>query len=109
MMPDYSFYTGAYLGQRIPEKQFAFCIARAGEALAQIDRAYRVTGTQEERKLALCAMAEVAYAAQRRNGAVSATVGGVSVRYREDAARQLWRELYDAARIYLKICRGVPG
>ena len=53
--------------------------------------------------------AEAVHGAQRRGGAVSCAVGDVSVRYRDDGARQLWRELYDAARIYLKICRGVAG
>ena len=109
MMPDYSFYTGAYLGQLIGEKQFSACMARARDALAYFDIVYQVTGTQEERKLALCAMAEAVHGAQRRGGAVSCAVGDVSVRYRDDGARQLWRELYDAARIYLKICRGVAG
>lgn len=109
MMPDFGFYTGAYLGQLIPEKQFDSCMARAKDALAHFDRVYRVNGTQEERKLALCAMAEAVYTAQRRGGAVSCAVGGVSVRYRDDGSRQLWRELYDAARIYLQICRGVAG
>ena len=109
MMPDYSFYTGAYLGQLIGEKQFSACMARARDALAYFDSVYQVTGTQEERKLALCAMAEAVHGAQRRGGAVKATVGSVSVQYQADAYLQLWRELYDAARIYLKICRGVAG
>ena len=37
MMPDYSFYTGAYLGQLIGEKQFSACMARARDALAYFD------------------------------------------------------------------------
>lgn len=106
-MTDYGFYTAAYLGTVIPEKQFKRCMARAGEALAHFERIYTVTGGAEERRLALCAMAEAIYTAANRSGVVSATVGSVSVRYLENADRQLWRELYDRARIYLNIYRGV--
>ena len=109
MTPDYSFYTGAYLGDLIPEKQYVPCMARARVALQHFDSVYRVTGTQEERNQALCAMAEVIYRDRCRGGAVKATVGSVSVQYQADAYLQLWRELYAAARIYLKICRGVAG
>ena len=82
-------------------------MARAGEALARFERDYTVTGGQEERKLALCAMAEAVYEAGRQQGVVSASAGAVAVRYQEKADRQLWRELYDRARIYLDICRGI--
>lgn len=108
-MADYSFYTDAYLGCLIPEKQFDRCMARANEALALFERRYSVSGGQEERKLALCAMAETVYSATGRPGVVSATVGSVSVRYQDGSQRQLWRELYDKACIYLDICRGVDA
>ena len=106
-MADYGFYTEAYLGTLIPEKHFSRCMARAQETLACFERCYEVAGGTEERKLALCAMAEAVYAAQRRGGVVSASAGSVSVRYQDAADRQLWRELYAAARIYLDIYRGV--
>lgn len=106
-MVDYGFYTDAYLGELIPEKQFGRCMARAAEALACMERRYRITGGTEERKLALCAMAEAVYDADKNRGVVSATVGSVSVRYQDHADRQLWRELYDRAGIYLQISRGV--
>ena len=104
-MVDFGFYTGTYLGSKIPEKQFSSCMARAGEALAALKRRYTVTGGEEAQKLALCAMAEAVYDSFRRGGAVSASVGSVSVRY--DGEKRLWRELYEKARIYLDICRGV--
>ena len=106
-MVDYSYYTQEYLGVQIPQKQFDRCLARAKEALAAMERCYTVAGGTEERRLALCAMAETVYEAEHRRGVVSATVGSVSVRYGESGARQLWRELYDKAAIYLEIRRGV--
>ena len=105
-MADFGFYTDTYLGNRIPEKQFASCMARAKAALACMERRFSVSGGPEERRLALCAMAEAVYAAFCRGGVVSATTGSVSVRYRDDDEK-LWRELYEQARIYLEICRGV--
>lgn len=106
-MADYSFYTQEYLGAEIPEKHFNRCMARAREALAALERRYSVTGGTEERKLALCAMAEAVYRGEKHAGIVSAGTGSVSVRYAESGPRQLWRELYDRAAIYLEICRGV--
>ena len=106
-MVDFTYYTQEYLGAQIPEKQFDRCLARAGEALAYLERCFTVTGGQEARKLALCAMAEGVYEAQHRRGVAGATVGSVSVRYEDARHRQLWRELYERAAIYLDICRGV--
>ena len=105
-MVDFGFYTDTYLGSRIPEKQFPSCMARAREALACFQRLYTVSGGEEERRLALCAMAEAVYAAFCRGGVVSASAGSVAVRYGETDGR-LWRELYEKARIYLDIYRGV--
>ena len=108
-MPDYTFYTDTYLGQLIPQGQFDRCMARAGEALDFFRRTFTVTGGEVEQQMALCAMAEAVYRLQHREGVVSASAGSVSVRYRETSDRQLWRELYDQARIYLDIRRGVAG
>ena len=104
-MADFGFYTDTYLGSLIPEKQFGYCMARAADALTAIGRRCRVIGTEVERQMALCAMAESVYEARRRGGVVSATTGSVSVRY--DGEKQLWRELWEKARIYLQVCRGV--
>lgn len=106
-MADFSFYTQEYFGAEIPQKQFDRCMARAREALAAMERRYTVAGGTEERKLALCAMAEAVYRGEKRRGVVSATAGSVSVRYEDSGPRQLWRELYEQAAIYLEISRGV--
>lgn len=110
-MADYGFYTGIYLGSQIPEKAFPEMALRAGEHLERIRRNYRVTveGT-DSLNMALCAMAEALYAhSKRRSGMTAASVGDVSVRYEgaESAGKNLQRELYDKASIYLEISRGV--
>lgn len=109
MMPDYAFYVEQYLGELIPSQKFAACAARAGEALDYFRRTFTVSGGEVEQMLALCAMAETVYRTGRREGLVSATAGSVSVRYQEQGDRQLWRELFEKAKIYLDICRGVAG
>ena len=106
-MVDFTYYTQEYLGVQIPEKAFARCMARAREALEYIERCFQVTGGQDARALALCAMAEGVYELENRRGVQSASVGSVSVRYEDSRPAQLWRELYDRAAIYLDICRGV--
>ena len=107
MMPDFDFYTGTYVGQVIPEGDFLPCLCRAQAVLEHFDRVYRVEGGAQERKMALCAMAETLYHHRNRRGMVKASAGSVSVTYETQAHVRLWRELYDVARCYLKICRGV--
>lgn len=110
-MVDYVFYADVYLGTAIPEKAFSGMALRAEEALERMQRIFRVTVPGEEsRKMAVCAMAESLYAHSRRKGGViSASSGEVSVRYEGagQADRQLSRELYEKAAIYLEISRGV--
>ena len=110
-MADYGFYTDIYLGCAIPEKAFPGMALRAREALERMQRVYRVTVPGEDSlKMAICAMAETLYAhSKRRGGVTSASVGEVSVRYADtgDADRQLRRELFGKASIYLEISRGV--
>ena len=110
-MADYDFYTDVYFGSLIPEKAFPEMELRAREHLARIQRSYQVTveGT-DSLNMAVCAMAESLYAhSKRRGGITAASVGDASVHYgsSEDADRQLRRELYERASIYLDICRGV--
>ena len=110
-MADYGFYTDVYLGSLIPEKAFPEMAMRAGEHLARMQRNYRVTteGT-DSLNMAICAMAEALYAhSRRRSGVTAASVGEVSVRYEggESSGRNLQRELYEKASIYLELSRGV--
>ena len=105
-MVDYSFYETVYLGTLIPQKAFPGLAARAEAVLAGIKRSCLVLNAGgEEEKLAVCAMAEVLSRQERAQGMQSASVGGVSVRYADEAAQR--KALYRAAGIYLDIYRGV--
>ena len=110
-MADFAFYTDAYFGSTIPEKAFLGMAQQAKAILVRFQRIYRVEVPGEDSlKMAICAMAEAIYAhAKRRGGVTAATVGETSVRYESSdrADRQLRRELYEQASIYLDISRGV--
>ena len=112
-MVDYAFYKDTYLGSAIPENAFSGVAVRAASVLERFKRIYRVVSWGEDsEKMALCAMAECLYAAQRREGGVTAaSVGNVSVRYDSamTANQALWKELYQRAGIYLDIYRGVQA
>ena len=110
-MADFAFYTDIYFGSAIPEKAFPGVAQQAKAILERFQRIYRVEVPGEDSlKMAICAMAESLHAhSKRRGGVTAATAGEVSVRYEESshADRQLQRELYEKASIYLDIYRGV--
>jgi hypothetical protein len=112
-MADYAFYTDIYYGSLIPEKAFPEMAQRAGEYLACLQRNYRVSADGRDcLNMAICAIAESLYAhSKRRGGITAAAVGEASVHYMaaRDGDRQLCRELYEKASIYLQICRGVEA
>ena len=112
-MADFTFYKDVFLGETIPEKAFASLAQRAREVLQEYARCYRVSVPGEDSyRMALCAMAETLYAyAGRGPGMTAASVGDVSVRYETggNTYRDLRRELYQKASIYLDICRGVSA
>ena len=112
-MADFAYYKDTYLGTAIPEKTFPQMAKRAEEALQRMQRLYLVKASgADSRNMAICAMAEAAYAAsKRRSGVTSASVGEVSVHYgnTESADKALQRQLYEKASIYLEISRGVEG
>ena len=105
-MADYGFYVGTYLGDRIQEKAFPQLAAQAAGVLESYDRHYRVTGGEDARKMAICAMAECLQEHHRYCRHTAASVGNVSVRY-EMPRESLERRLYKAASVYLDIYRGV--
>jgi len=102
---DYDFYVHTYLGSFVPEKAFPRLAARAQEQLASFERDLRITGGEDARRFALCAMAEVLYAGQHRGELRSASVGGVQVSY--DDRKPMEKRLLNAAKTYLEIYRGV--
>ena len=112
-MADFAYYKDTYLGTAIPEKAFPAMAKRAEDALQRLQRIYQVkTFGEDSRNMAICAMAEAAYAAsKRRSGVTSASVGEVSVHYgdSESSHKMLQRQLYEKASIYLEISRGVEA
>ena len=106
-MADFDYYTDVYLGTELTEKEYPALARQAGAVLDRYCRDYRVEGGEDAKAMALCAMAEVLHRLGDRQGVASATVGGVSVRYMGNRDKELHRELYRAASIYLDIYRGV--
>ena len=105
MVVDYDFYVHTYLGSAVPEKAFDRLAARAREALELFARTYQVSGGEDARRFALCAMAEALYAGQHRAELRSANIGGVQVSYENN--KPLQKRLLGAARTYLEIYRGI--
>lgn len=109
-MVSYSFYTDVYMGCLLGEKEFSPLAARAAAVLARYERIYRVQcDGADSRAMALCAMAETLKRYEKRSGITSTSIGGVSVQYEESSRRELARELFSQASIYLDITRGVEG
>ena len=104
-MVDYHFYTDRFLGERISEKAFPTLAAQAAGVLESYERRYQLSGGEESRAMAICAMAECLYD-HNRHRHESASVGSVSVRYQVPKT-SLERRLYQAAGTYLDIYRGV--
>ena len=113
---DFRFYRQVYGGTALEEEIFSEAAARAIDVLRGYERAYRVTGSEEEKAKAICAMAEaIAYfdAAQNGEGGLRyAKVGSVSVSGKgiysqvDISPKAQEQELYRAASLYLTIYRG---
>ncbi len=109
-MPDYDFYCAEFHGESIPADEFCAYCNRAKAELNRYERIYTVSGTQEGKKLALCAMADVLYyydcAASGAYNSVS--VGSVSCSKAEVdmSPKAQSKALYSAAKLYVDICRG---
>ena len=114
----YEFYVNHYGGSSLTREDFPEVVARAEDRLKRYERDFRVSGTENDRKMALCAMAEcMAWfdaARSGRGGLRYASVGTVSVSGKgvygslDISPRAEERELYRCAGEYLNICR-VPG
>ena len=105
-MVEYGFYVNTYLGEKIPEKAFASLAAQAAGVLGSYERRYQVSGGEDAKAMAVCAMAERLQEHHRLCRHTAASVGNVSVRY-EVPKESLERQLYRAAATYLDIYRGV--
>lgn len=105
-MVDFAYYRDEYLGELIPQALFRGLEKKAAAALGRLCRDYVVQGGEEEKSMAVCAMAEELYRWQGREGVTAATVGAVKVQYQSAADRALLHRLYSKAAIYLDIYRG---
>lgn len=107
-MVDYDFYINTYLGSAIDEKNFPAAVARAVAVLEGYQRHCRVQCPgPDSRRLAICAMAEVLYQYGIGRLVDSASIGSVSVKYSSRGGKELERQLFQKAGIYLDILRGV--
>ena len=88
-MPDYSFYVNDYLGEDIPEADFARVRKRAGDELRRMRDMYAVTPRQGldpemAENMALCAVADAMYEFAQEDearGLAKVSVGSVSETY----------------------------
>ena len=105
-MVDFDYYVNEYLGELLPESAFNAYAKRAKAVLKRLCHDYVVSGGEEEKAMAVCAMAEELYRCAGRLGLAGATVGAVRVQYQNLSDRQLLSRLYGKAAIYLDIYRG---
>ncbi len=112
----YTFYVETYGGCALSEAQLREAGKRAAEQLAFYERSYRVTGDENARKMAICAMAEaIVYFQNAQNGegglryakVGTMSVSGKGIYSAVDISPQAQaRELYRIASRYLDIYRG---
>lgn len=106
-MVTYDFYKNIYLGSTLSETAFGEAAVRAEDWITKLERTCQVAPYgPDSRAMAVCAVAETMEVFNRRRFVSQASVGGVSVRY-ESNVRQLERQLYQNAGVYLDIRRGV--
>lgn len=108
-MPDYEFYLQEYEGSAIPEAEFSVHRATAARWLQKLERCCRVTPYgPDSRKMAICAIAEVLAAWERKHACLESAVGNVRVRYRQSDV-PLQRQILQSASGYLEIYRGIQS
>ena len=118
-MPDYTFYTTAYLGEDIPEEDFPRYAQRASAKLNRLRGLYAMAprpNVPDAEDNAVCAIADAMYEFDRedsRRGFASASVGSVSETYTAPAelcpTTLYLREVYyrQVAQDFLRMQRGV--
>ena len=118
-MVEFEFYKGRYHGGPIPESEWSNYEFRAESHLNRYKRIYTVTVPDynpDAESMAVCAMADAMYSfdliANGEGGVQSASVGSVSTSYGSQQAVDISpaaqsRELYNCAKLYLNIYRGV--
>lgn len=104
MKVDYSFYTDTYGGKRISQNDWLRISQKAEQRLDSFTFG-RCSGDWEgetwcnQAKCAVCEMAEIIQADEKRGGKTSENTDGYSVSY--DTGKSLGSMLYDVAQVYL--------
>ena len=114
-----AFYRDVYRGSSLTGEELPELMARSEDWLRSLENKYRVTGSETDRRMALCALAEtLSYfdAAQNGKGALRyASVGTVSISGKgiysllDISPQAQEKELYRVAGRYLEIYRGVES
>ena len=103
-MVAYDFYQNTYLGSALSQAVFEKTVARAEAYIEKLERSYQVASAcPNGRSLAVCALAEELAKQDTRRDISSASVGDVSVRYKDGGQKDLYR----CACLYLNVRRGV--
>lgn len=106
-MVPYEFYTDTYHGGSISAAEWPMVEREASAHMARMERIYTVAGTDDARKMAVCAMAEKLVDNAQKSGVSSASVGSVSVSYTQKTNTSTNRDMIREASLYLRISRGV--
>ena len=96
MKVDYAFYAESYGGNRISQDDWQRISWKAEQRL---DSYWEEESWCNRAKYAVCEMAEILYADEKRNGKTSENTDGYSVSY--DTGKSLSSTLYDVVRVYL--------
>lgn len=104
MQVDYSFYTDTYGGTNISEKEWRRLSKKSIQRLRQFTYGRLPDDWSEETyanqaSCAVCEMAELLKADEKKRGKTSENTDGYSVSY--DTEKSLSGTLYDVARVYL--------
>lgn len=126
---DYNFYVGTYYGIGILAEDWPRLSTRADDELAAMERKYTITGTEEQRNKAICAIADELYSrdlitsaafAVDESGSVGTTrvsIGSVSTSAESVTAASLGvdltesglqEQIYNLIGKYMDIYRGIP-
>ena len=103
-MVTYDFYENIYMGSQLSQTAFEKTVARAEDYISAMERTYEViTFGPDSRAMAVCAVAEQMDKQGPEAGVSAASVGKVSIHYREHREKALYR----SACMYLDVRRGV--
>ena len=105
LLPDYGFYIDIFFGESIPEENFPRLAVRADREIQYFERIWEVTGTEEQRHKAVCAVAEDIFAIETATsqiisanesgsgGVTSISIGSIGTSYKAPDVNALQLDL----------------